>query len=373
MQDKMMAQMPSSIIFQLGNDQLTTKATYYPNELKKFNFDTFYFSEDRSGLSSDTIKEENLDAVIAPKNLMKRWYLLFKYFKKKRPDNVELYLSQRPWHLLFYYALARIFRANIVIWCRGELRNYKIHHPLRRMVNRFLLKSVDKILLRELYMKNILLEANIYRPDDTLFFPNAIPIGNIRNGLKSESKKILFLNSFKSFRNIELIIEAAEVLHKKYPDLRYDLVGSTLDNQGYSPSKKDYELMLRNMVSDRRLDSVVRFYPFSSDRFKYFDDALAFILPADIVFCNYTLLEAMSQKIPAIVANTEGADLIVDDGLTGFIVERDAPSIADAIEKLYLNESLRKKMGYKSREKITKDYNISSRAQMLCQIYRGAK
>jgi glycosyltransferase involved in cell wall biosynthesis len=367
-----MSQQIKSIIFQLGNDQLTPKATYYPNELKKFNFATFYFSEDRSGQSADTIEKENLDAVIAPKNLINRWYKLFVYFIQKRPVSVELYLSQRPWHLFYYYLLARIFDANIVIWCRGELRNYNIHHPLRRFVNRFLLKYADKILLRELYMKDILLEEKIYRPEHTLFFPNAIPISDIPIKSKNRPKKVLFLNSFKGFRNIELIIEAAEVLHKRYPDLRYDLVGSTLDNQGYSPSKKDYELMLRNMVSDRNLDSVVRFYPFSSDRFKYFEDALAFILPADIVFCNYTLLEAMSQKIPAIVANTEGANLIVDDGLTGFIVERDASSIADAIERLYLNESLREKMGCKSREKIIKDYNVSSRAQILAQIYRDA-
>ena len=59
----------------------------------------------------------------------------------------------------------------------------------------------------------------------------------------------------------------------------------------------------------------------------------------------------MSQKIPAIVATTEGASLIVEDGVTGFIVERDASSIADAIKKLYLNESLRERMGCESRTK----------------------
>lgn len=359
-----------SIIFQLGNDQLTTKATYYPNELKKHGFETFYFSEDRSGLSSDTIKKESLDAVIASNNLLKRWSSLFLLFLKKRPRSIELYLSQRPWHLLYYYFLARIFGANVIIWCRGELRNYNIHHPLRRFANKFLLKHADNILIKELYMKDILVKAEIYRSKNTLFFPNAIPIGDLRNEYRTKSNKVLFLNSFKSFRNIELIIEAAEILHLKYPELRYELVGSTLENKGYSPSKEDYEVMLRNMVSKKKLDSIVKFYPFSSDRFKYFDDALVFILPCDIVFCNYTLLEAMSQKIPAIVGNAKGSDLIVDDGLTGFIVEREPASIANAIEKLHISESLREEMGSKSRTKIIKDYNISSRAQTLSKIYR---
>ena len=111
----MMAREVSPIIFQLGNDQLTTKATYYPNELKKFKFHTFYFSEDRSGLSLETIEKENLDAIIAPTNLLKRWWLLLLLFIEKRPESVELYLSQRPWHLIYYYFLGRLFGAKIVM------------------------------------------------------------------------------------------------------------------------------------------------------------------------------------------------------------------------------------------------------------------
>ncbi|EHQ56706.1 glycosyltransferase [gamma proteobacterium HIMB55] len=358
-------------IFQLGNDQLTTKATYYPAELEKFNFTTFYFSEDRSGLSKDTIQRENIEAKIAPNNLVKRWWELLVLFTKRRPVAIELYLSQRPWHLFFYYLLARLFRAKVVIWCRGELRNFKIHHPLRRFVNRLLLVSADRILLRELYMKSILIEEGIYRPNKTLFFPNAIPTRERQNNRQKVSDTILFLNSFKKFRNIELVIEATEILHKKFPSIKCNLVGSTLDNQGYSPSSTEYEEMLRDMVRERGLSDVVSFYPFSSDRFEFFDDAFVFVLPADIVFCNYTLLEAMSNRMPAVVANTEGADLIVDDGLTGFVVERDAADIASAIEKLYVSALLRDKMGEASRDKIIKDYNVASRAKVLAGIFGG--
>ena len=82
-----MTKKSKSTIFQLGNDQLTTKATYYPNELKKFNFETFYFSEDRSGLSKNTINEEKLDAVIAPKGILMRWYKLLIFFIKKKTSS----------------------------------------------------------------------------------------------------------------------------------------------------------------------------------------------------------------------------------------------------------------------------------------------
>tara|TARA_B100000963_G_C22555188_1_gene638711 strand:+ start:236 stop:1339 length:1104 start_codon:yes stop_codon:yes gene_type:complete len=359
-------------IIQLGNDQLTSKATYYPNELRKYNIETFYFSEDRSGLSKDTIKEERLEAMIAPKNLIARWVKLFLLFVEKKPISIELYLSQRPWHLFYYYLLARFFGSRIIIWCRGELRNYFTHHPLRRLTNKFLLKNADHILLRELYMKEVLQKADIYKEEKTTFFPNAIPIKEVLNVSNYNSKNVLFLNSFKRFRNVELIIEAAEILNNKLPDIKFKIVGSTFDNEGYSPSKKDYEIFLRDLVHQKKLDSVVTFYPFSSDRFKYFEDAFVFVLPADIVFCNYSLLEAMSQKIPAIVADTEGSDLIVDNKKSGFIVEKIPAKIAEAIETLFSKKSLIKDMGNKSREKIIKDYNVVLRAKALCKLYKGS-
>ena len=359
-------------IIQLGNDQLTSKATYYPNELKKYNIETFYFSEDRSGLSKDTIKEESLNAIIAPKNFIVRWIKLFLLFLEKKPISIELYLSQRPWHLFYYYLVAKLFGSRIIIWCRGELRNYFTHHPLRRLTNKFLLKNADHILLRELYMKDILQKAGIYNEEKTTFFPNAIPIHEVLNSSKYNSKNVLFLNSFKRFRNIELIIEAAEIINKKLPEIQFKIVGSTLKNEGYSPSKENYEIFLRDLVHQKNLDSVVTFYPFSFDRFKYFEDAFVFVLPADIVFCNYSLLEAMSQKIPPIVIDTDGSHLIVDNNQSGYIVEKTAVMIADAIEKLFTNKSLIKDMGVKSREKIIKDYNVISRAKALCKIYKGS-
>jgi len=85
-------------------------------------------------------------------------------------------------------------------------------------------------------MKEVLIKANIYNPQKTLFFPNAIPVKDLFYKENVNKKRVLFLNSFKSFRNLDLIIEAAEIIHEKYPEIEFDLVGSTLNNEGYSPS-----------------------------------------------------------------------------------------------------------------------------------------
>ena len=280
-----------------------------------------------------------------------------------------MFLSQRPWHLIYYFLLAKLFNAKVIIWCRGELRNYYNHHPLRRITNKFLLKNADMILLRELYMKDILVRASIYDAEKTIFFPNAIPVLDVQEKI-NQSKNVLFLNSFKSFRNLELIIEAASITKDKYPEIKFNLVGSTFKNKGYSPSSQDYEQRLRDLVNEKNLNQTVNFFPFSSSRFKYLSDAFVFVLPADIVFCNYTLLEAMSQEIPSIVADVEGSDLIVENNKTGFILPRDADSISEGIIKLYENQDLQKKMGMNSRAKIIKDFNVIERAKKLSKIYK---
>jgi len=127
------------------------------------------------------------------------------------------------------------------------------------------------------------------------------------------------------------------------------------------------------MVKNKSLESVVHFHPFSSDRFKFFRFSFVFLLPADIVFCNYTLLEAMSQEIPPIVADSDGSELIVDHNISGLIVEKNKYKIADAIEKIYLNKGLQERMGESARQKVLKDFNVENRANKLVEIYNQSK
>lgn len=56
-----------------------------------------------------------------------------------------------------------------------------------------------------------------------------------------------------------------------------------------------------------------------------------FVFPAEIVFCNYALLESMSYGCVPVVADGEGADMIVDRNVNGMICSRDIELFKESI------------------------------------------
>jgi glycosyltransferase involved in cell wall biosynthesis len=131
------------------------------------------------------------------------------------------------------------------------------------------------------------------------------------------------------------------------------------------------EKELRARTRDLGLEQQVRILPFTDQPDQYFKRAAIFVLPADIVFCNNSLLEAMAMGVVPIVANVEGADLIVENDVSGYVVERDSVQIAEKIIALLRNDELRRKMAQAAREVIKTRFNSEHTAQALLQFYRN--
>lgn len=65
------------------------------------------------------------------------------------------------------------------------------------------------------------------------------------------------------------------------------------------------------------------------------------------------IIEAMVYRVAPVVTDTGGSPELVVDGVSGLVVPpRDAQSLADAIEMLYRDDDLRKRMGEAARERI---------------------
>ncbi len=84
-----------------------------------------------------------------------------------------------------------------------------------------------------------------------------------------------------------------------------------------------------------------------------------------------SIIEAMSAAVPPIVTNSGGSPELVEDNISGIVVPvRDSQSIADAIKKLYFDESLRKSMGQKARERIKLKFNNEITVNETLNVYQ---
>ena len=84
-----------------------------------------------------------------------------------------------------------------------------------------------------------------------------------------------------------------------------------------------------------------------------------------------SIIEAMAYRVPPVVTNSGGSPELVVDGVSGFVVPpRDAQSIATAIEKLYRDPALRRRMGDAARERIATDFRNEDTVLKTIALYK---
>lgn len=78
------------------------------------------------------------------------------------------------------------------------------------------------------------------------------------------------------------------------------------------------------------------------------------------------IMEAMASGLPVVATDISGIPELVEDGVTGILVPpRNERALADAIIKLYYDETLRKDMGRRGREKVAADFELKSTVAKL--------
>lgn len=83
-----------------------------------------------------------------------------------------------------------------------------------------------------------------------------------------------------------------------------------------------------------------------------------------------SVIEAMAYRVPPVVTDSGGSPELVVDGVSGFVVPpRDAKAIATAIETLYRDPALRRRMGEAARERIATDFRNEDTVRKTITLY----
>ncbi|MDB4795765.1 glycosyltransferase, partial [Verrucomicrobia bacterium] len=147
------------------------------------------------------------------------------------------------------------------------------------------------------------------------------------------------------------------------------LVGATKNIKNYHISDKQEELILKK-IKESNVQSTVLVKDFTRETEQYFENSKIFVLPADIVFCNFALLEAMMRGLTPVISNVEGANIIVENNKSGLIRAINAEEFANAIIYLLQNDQLRIEMGIEARKQILLNFNSELLASQLITFYK---
>lgn len=177
--------------------------------------------------------------------------------------------------------------------------------------------------------------------------------------------RLLFLSNLIESKGVLVLLDALKVVTEKGCRVVCDFVGG--ETAEMDAQRFDEE------VARRQLQHVAVYHgkKYGTDKEAYWGRADIFVFPT--FYPNecfpLVLLEAMQHALPCVSTNEGAIPGIVEEGRTGFVVERQSPeATADAICKLLDSAELRKRMGTVGRQRYEQMFTLQAFEHRMCDI-----
>lgn len=175
--------------------------------------------------------------------------------------------------------------------------------------------------------------------------------------------KVLYLGRVERRKGCDLLIKALHQVHQAAPDMRVTFVGAVADDM-----KSEFDAFLCEAggwvthVGPVPQDDVV----------SYLNQSDMIVLPSRFETLPRVLVEALATGVPQIAARANGIPEIVEDGVTGLLVDPLTPeALADAIRRLCVSPELRMEMAQKSRARACRKFDINRVMPVQLEVYRA--
>lgn len=325
------------------------------------------FSEKNQEISKDEgveLKSIDMTRQITIIKDLKALIELYKYFKNQKPDIVYTFTPKAGLLGMMASFLSRVpVRIhNIVGMPLMEATGKKF--ILLKFIERLTYFFSTNLFCNSFGLKKFINE-NLTKKDvkviaqgsingvDTEFFKNTKTLDEqelIRDKFKIDKKDfvITFVGRIVKDKGINELIEAFINLSKKYNNLKLLLVGDYEEH--LNPIKNENKILIDS------LDSIIT-VGFQNDIRDFLSITDLFVLPSYREGLPNSLIEAGSFGIPLLATNINGCNEIIDDCITGILVEKkSAKKLEEAIDKLLEDKELYNSIKLKVRDRIIEKY-----------------
>jgi glycosyltransferase involved in cell wall biosynthesis len=303
---------------------------------------------------------KNDDHLALEEGFFKRFLMIWHFFSQNRSTlhHAEIYPGGR--FSFIYVLISRYFGVPPVCVERGDLLYYKKdgYPPLTRVSMWICYKMSEIVWYREPYMRPMLEEIgarNIY------FLHNAVDLSPGSNVIDIDREKtvdFLWVNRIIPERRSDWFVNILGTADFK--DTSNVLVGM-LESSAFPDMQ---EFVRRASLSNLKV------VDFVSDPAEFYVEASFFVLPADVVFANNALLEAMSYGVIPIIARQAGSELLVEDGVSGLIFDYNQQSFRDAmVRALALSKGDRRLMSQAALERVSSHFASGTYREGLSKLY----
>lgn len=169
--------------------------------------------------------------------------------------------------------------------------------------------------------------------------------------------KILFVGEFGIRKGAEYLLKASQLLNHKNIKYKIVVIGplAEIDDVLRNTDVSHFEFVGKVLYEDLK---------------KYYSQCDVYLFPSLCEGSTRAGMEAMAAGLPVIFTDNCGCP--VQDGINGLIVPiKDERAIANAVERLYSSEELRRKIGEAAAKTIAQNYTWEHYKNNLLSIYQS--
>ncbi|MDD2200125.1 MAG: glycosyltransferase family 4 protein [Bacteroidales bacterium] len=232
-------------------------------------------------------------------------------------------------------------------------------------LNKYVLKSYFKNIHVILSSKYLKYDIEPYVKDENVTY---IPYGitnkiavYLRDKPISNTPVIIYFAHLMKEKGALILLEALKTIHEENIDFKCNFVGGS-----YDINVNHFKLLIEKYNLKEKVKYLEPKYNEEKDKVLLASDIFAFPTYYSGECFPLGLLEALKFGLPIITTPEGGIPDIVEDGITGFLVpQKDALSLAEKIEILIQNPSLRQQMGEAGRLKYEQEFTLNKFEERL--------
>ena len=309
------------------------------------------------GYAEKKIKERGFEVVIFNQkpnitNLKNIW-ILYKWFRKIKPDLVHTAAAEANFHGSI---AARLAGVKVVV---AEEIGFPTHSSKARIIFRMIYNWCDKVICVSKAVHQFLVKINEIKPEKGVLIYNPVGEPKFIERSLSNNFTIVCVGRLEKVKNQQVLIKAFARVKDKKANLI--LVGDGREKEN-----------LQKLISDLELHQRVAITGFSAEPEKYLAKGNLFVLPSLSEGFGIAVVEAMQQGLPCLCSSIGGIPEFVEENKTGWMFN---PNSEDELfEKLEMVMALPQtelhRIGANARDYVLQNFSEKKYVTELENLYQ---